>query len=124
MQLPSAHIHHRFTDPLGLPAAGPEINRKTAMSKGGVGWIECCSCRKSDDLQSGTLFQGLKSRIGQHKLLRLLQFIGGKGWLDPRPFFNLRDGPASQINSSYNQRSEEHTSELQSLAYLVCRLLL
>src|SRR5205823_14226790 len=25
---------------------------------------------------------------------------------------------------SYNRRSEEHTSELQSLAYLVCRLLL
>src|SRR2546425_4263153 len=24
----------------------------------------------------------------------------------------------------YNERSEEHTSELQSLAYLVCRLLL
>src|SRR2546425_5922812 len=26
--------------------------------------------------------------------------------------------------STYAQRSEEHTSELQSLAYLVCRLLL
>ena len=25
---------------------------------------------------------------------------------------------------SYEERSEEHTSELQSLAYLVCRLLL
>src|SRR5687767_2609616 len=28
------------------------------------------------------------------------------------------------INSSIGNRSEEHTSELQSLAYLVCRLLL
>src|SRR5205823_12175110 len=27
-------------------------------------------------------------------------------------------------NESLNRRSEEHTSELQSLAYLVCRLLL
>src|SRR5205823_2351256 len=27
-------------------------------------------------------------------------------------------------NNAYGQRSEEHTSELQSLAYLVCRLLL
>src|SRR6185437_13523239 len=30
----------------------------------------------------------------------------------------------SSITSSTNSRSEEHTSELQSLAYLVCRLLL
>src|SRR2546423_14897582 len=33
--------------------------------------------------------------------------------------FLLRDAPAT-----CNFRSEEHTSELQSLAYLVCRLLL
>src|SRR2546423_9769425 len=31
---------------------------------------------------------------------------------------------ANQIQQSKNGRSEEHTSELQSLAYLVCRLLL
>src|SRR5205823_8084894 len=31
---------------------------------------------------------------------------------------------ASDIESWADQRSEEHTSELQSLAYLVCRLLL
>src|SRR2546425_4949791 len=30
----------------------------------------------------------------------------------------------SEIQSTGNERSEEHTSELQSLAYLVCRLLL
>src|SRR2546423_8642258 len=29
-----------------------------------------------------------------------------------------------QKNGAYTLRSEEHTSELQSLAYLVCRLLL
>src|SRR2546423_4657318 len=34
----------------------------------------------------------------------------------------LRDEPALQAMSVF--RSEEHTSELQSLAYLVCRLLL
>src|SRR2546425_2893760 len=32
------------------------------------------------------------------------------------------DGPAAVVNP--HKRSEEHTSELQSLAYLVCRLLL
>src|SRR2546425_5833525 len=38
-----------------------------------------------------------------------------------------RTGPAkstSAIGSASRARSEEHTSELQSLAYLVCRLLL
>src|SRR3712207_6861016 len=30
----------------------------------------------------------------------------------------------SRCSSTYNQRSEEHTSELQSRQYLVCRLLL
>src|SRR2546425_2971646 len=31
---------------------------------------------------------------------------------------------AVEVMRIYNERSEEHTSELQSLAYLVCRLLL
>src|SRR2546423_6434570 len=41
----------------------------------------------------------------------------------PAPFFQatLRDSPAQVARFL---RSEEHTSELQSLAYLVCRLLL
>src|SRR5205823_7145044 len=45
---------------------------------------------------------------------------------------SMRSAPASQhiraaqamISGSAPKRSEEHTSELQSLAYLVCRLLL
>src|SRR2546425_8906981 len=32
--------------------------------------------------------------------------------------------PTDTVRSLLKQRSEEHTSELQSLAYLVCRLLL
>src|SRR2546425_7452360 len=35
-----------------------------------------------------------------------------------------RTGPTSLSSSTRVRRSEEHTSELQSLAYLVCRLLL
>src|SRR2546425_4462412 len=35
----------------------------------------------------------------------------------------LQEGPV-QYGADGKQRSEEHTSELQSLAYLVCRLLL
>src|SRR5947209_9993043 len=33
-------------------------------------------------------------------------------------------GPGNQVNCHQNLRSEEHTSELQSRQYLVCRLLL
>src|ERR1041384_1649782 len=36
----------------------------------------------------------------------------------------LREIPVIVLTSSRAPRSEEHTSELQSLAYLVCRLLL
>src|SRR2546425_5929448 len=32
--------------------------------------------------------------------------------------------PPALLDQSFGPRSEEHTSELQSLAYLVCRLLL
>src|SRR5687767_15341021 len=34
------------------------------------------------------------------------------------------DGQPGELLAHVRQRSEEHTSELQSLAYLVCRLLL
>src|SRR2546425_3869303 len=42
------------------------------------------------------------------------------GWIGQAPFRRL----SSAAELSFQQRSEEHTSELQSLAYLVCRLLL
>src|SRR2546425_6245774 len=43
----------------------------------------------------------------------------------PRPSRNSRSNPTfTDRFSSHFRRSEEHTSELQSLAYLVCRLLL
>src|SRR2546425_3743098 len=35
-----------------------------------------------------------------------------------------REGPRRALHHRPDLRSEEHTSELQSLAYLVCRLLL
>src|SRR5687767_15987652 len=39
-------------------------------------------------------------------------------------FCLLTDSGLLQVNRELMDRSEEHTSELQSLAYLVCRLLL
>src|SRR2546425_8560221 len=63
-------------------------------------------------------------------LLRLLQLDtsaslgvdGGAG--QPYAHGRRRPGPCRPRPGRRCQRSEEHTSELQSLAYLVCRLLL
>src|SRR5687767_15421348 len=45
-----------------------------------------------------------------------------------KPFVVIGDEPADDVKAhsirTVKWRSEEHTSELQSLAYLVCRLLL
>src|SRR5205823_12299443 len=38
--------------------------------------------------------------------------------------FGIYSSPGPETCAGRNRRSEEHTSELQSLAYLVCRLLL
>src|SRR5687767_15714016 len=43
---------------------------------------------------------------------------------DPDLATGEADGIDTEIGQRHRQRSEEHTSELQSLAYLVCRLLL
>src|SRR5205823_8072693 len=45
---------------------------------------------------------------------------GAQAW-EPAPQLDDR---CVRIGADHPQRSEEHTSELQSLAYLVCRLLL
>src|SRR5687767_8475593 len=42
----------------------------------------------------------------------------------PSPTSSRRAGTCEAILAKISTRSEEHTSELQSLAYLVCRLLL
>src|SRR5947209_19835720 len=43
----------------------------------------------------------------------------------PRPGLLLHaEGPADRLAARRDKRSEEHTSELQSRQYLVCRLLL
>src|SRR2546423_9680388 len=54
------------------------------------------------------------------------QFCGKMGFqfqtFVPLLYLYLMKGPSASIQCE--RRSEEHTSELQSLAYLVCRLLL
>src|SRR2546425_1680171 len=54
-------------------------------------------------------------------LFRSLAARAGPAW---GGFLNATFGNAAELIVAIVARSEEHTSELQSLAYLVCRLLL
>src|SRR5437762_11398834 len=45
-------------------------------------------------------------------------------WIEHPTRPNGKDGRAANVERTGNMRSEEHTSELQSPMYLVCRLLL
>src|SRR2546425_6547193 len=69
--------------------------------------------RRSSDLLYGTT-NGQEER----DYLMTLRKLAGR---DERIIF---DGEVTEANRRKVLRSEEHTSELQSLAYLVCRLLL
>src|SRR3712207_8673918 len=56
----------------------------------------------------------------------IIQPDGRTGYGDGRALLNTADGEAVQVHYPFGmgRRSEEHTSELQSRQYLVCRLLL
>src|SRR2546423_6562776 len=80
-----------------------------------------------------TLFRSVQHfgharRPGQLRRAHRRDELGLGGELEPVIRFSLAaDGRAAsekRITGSSSPRSEEHTSELQSLAYLVCRLLL
>src|SRR2546425_4726274 len=62
-----------------------------------------------------TLFRsrGVASSVARPPAARMMLLV--------LPFQNLSGDPEQEY---FSERSEEHTSELQSLAYLVCRLLL
>src|SRR5205823_2127802 len=89
---------------------------------------------EGDVQQGGALFQthcsychGVHGEGGRGADLTAGEYrMGGS---DQELFTTIRTGvPGSEmrmvLKSSRSERSEEHTSELQSLAYLVCRLLL
>src|SRR5687767_15552340 len=67
-----------------------------------------------------TLFRSSRLRGGQSQVLSP-PYDRGRG--SPRRVLHSRARPA-RGKPRPRSRSEEHTSELQSLAYLVCRLLL
>src|SRR3712207_8986349 len=74
-----------------------------------------------------TLFRSLVPDLLEHQLL-VVEALGAKerygqgDGLDPRG--SPRPRPRLHSLYTFDLRSEEHTSELQSRQYLVCRLLL
>src|SRR2546425_8087156 len=74
-----------------------------------------------------TLFRsdlGRASRSDDDRVAAARRIRGGRRAAGPLDRDRTRQTPAATQASRPTPRSEEHTSELQSLAYLVCRLLL
>src|SRR5205823_13493503 len=87
--------------------------------------------RRSSDLGKVLRVHAESMRIQRLQKAQEMAFKAGVKVLFPLLFFIFPGifvvllGPAAlQLRGVLRQRSEEHTSELQSLAYLVCRLLL
>src|SRR5687767_15552236 len=84
-------------------------------------WNGCAAT--IDDFLGGTrrvtwIEQSIRERLVQRHNLPILRGVRIANEFIPRR------GPLMPLHSGLSLRSEEHTSELQSLAYLVCRLLL
>src|SRR2546425_13177631 len=62
--------------------------------------------------------------LSLHDALPILITPSGLKLRAPGTFLLEAEAPGSSVQNLGFPRSEEHTSELQSLAYLVCRLLL
>src|SRR2546423_11344212 len=72
-----------------------------------------------------TLFRSLEETFARDHIVTIN--LGNNGYLktsSSNDAIILRGIKAILGRSNQSERSEEHTSELQSLAYLVCRLLL
>src|SRR5205814_7131493 len=79
------------------------------------------------------LAQKAKEYIGIDYAIKMIELCGKKFQIPNTSFFHCDARDLSQFRSNYFDfiffsfngiRSEEHTSELQSLRHLVCRLLL
>src|SRR3989441_5517211 len=89
------------------------------LRKENQGVTRWCECANALDVRSPVSKAPLCARLKQHTRIpnRLLKNSSCRHSEEPP---RLRSGQAKATRN----RSEEHTSELQSLAYLVCRLLL
>src|SRR5262245_39566444 len=77
-------------------------------------------------INNAAIFHGIDNQNTTYAYLRKIFDVNYFGaWLMCRAVFpHMRDGGGGSIINQSSGRSEEHTSELQSLRHLVCRLLL
>src|SRR5205823_11059641 len=87
-----------------------------------VGFVTVTGVETSPDLRQATVFVSVLGTERKRKKT-LAGLTAAHGVLQARVARELRLKRTPQLTFEYD-RSEEHTSELQSLAYLVCRLLL
>src|ERR1041384_3836629 len=80
-----------------------------------------CVLDHSDNQQNSTTVQPLED--AHHPSFQHRQPAIARSYLrrDPRPSRGSARGRSARLRECDELRSEEHTSELQSLAYLVCR---
>src|SRR2546425_8796250 len=70
------------------------------------------------------VLQAVSHDLGVDRQLPLGQLRRLEGDLFQQPLHDREEPAGADVLRALVDRSEEHTSELQSLAYLVCRLLL
>src|SRR2546425_11482137 len=84
-------------------------------------WEKIDAAYKAKETLTGKIVDRIKGGLVVDIGVRA--FLPGSQY-DLRPAQNLDDLTGTEMQVRITKRSEEHTSELQSLAYLVCRLLL
>src|SRR5947199_6140202 len=70
-----------------------------------------------------TLFRSARARL-KGQVIAVTGSVGKTSTKEALLHVLSKQGQAHASAASFNNRSEEHTSELQSLRHLVCRLLL
>src|SRR5687767_15342661 len=78
---------------------------------------------RSASMAKDNVFAVLSLSGGNDGLNTVIPYTNGL-YYDYRPTLGIAPDKVIPLNDELGLRSEEHTSELQSLAYLVCRLLL
>src|SRR2546425_8405528 len=101
-----------------MPSTNPQINRQPPQTVRGSRplWFSADA-----DAGEGDAFLAIAAECGAERLDRCRR-AGAE--IDHGPKLVVPQLHADAVRPTAPARSEEHTSELQSLAYLVCRLLL
>src|SRR3989441_8434802 len=101
------------------------VHAAAVVAPDGHAWLLAGDARSGKSTSCATLAAAGWGYVSDDQVVLAAREDGVEveGWL--RPFHLDRNGEGGEPTGERREvRSEEHTSELQSLAYLVCRLLL